>query len=1121
MISKKRGIMWIVVAVVIISSFSVMAQLESMEFVNDEVPFVYAGLMVGDSDDKCSDAKPIYIDTYPADKGFGMKNLHPVDAPYPSCTMGGYFSIYTANGIHLSVIAGAINDNLDTDDSFLLKCPNPNDDKEECHWNEQLSEQGCYLFALEEDGNDPDDCAGTLVEAGTVLGHTPLVIITEGETQTSPAEGEEPIKSAAVGTLINPNEGPDGGDATLSLFNCNNAPVQTTPQRSLLCGDKNIQYSDKKGKQVTSPLKVWLECNAEYVNKYAYANLSTGESDVYQCKYLQSQGYEWINLGVLNCDLINCDNNKEVCEKDGYNWMDDAKENNCCGDDGIEDLDTEVKTKADNYRCLISIKELVGTPWANAKQFGWGAFEETPSEGTSAQTGCEGEWCWIPAIGDPAFKIYTIKKPGEKPYDLVSNNEKWFGCKSGQEGPLPPPAFSQSWAQANQFYCYNAGDQWSWVQCCGSGTCLEQGEPNGIKVRNPGDGTYTLASNMNDNSIEFKNNGYGVLYNNDYPDFTGYDFLEMYITFTAEKVIKPTKVMVEVLGVDDGKLFSGDALSYVVNGARLEPGKQMHVKIPVGNWANVEGMNIYPDPIGNTLTIAHVQLTKKDGNNPICSGEKEAGIGSWLFDLDSFKEGELSGEQMCTALGMTWLGPVEEEQYMCCGDDGNEYYIPEEEVYSKAKKPLACWNSEGVEENKPLMNVEVELSYGLGEWSLSYPEETVNGSVEIVKEVENLIGLEGDYIYKCPDKSSQTGAKVCSNECTSQKIFSGKPGMCTLSYIPYGTTEAFTPLGAKVPATCGDAFTSPAGVTTTLFPCEDGPYVNGELVSGIETVKEETNSYGPFSEKATVLTSPVKLGEFTVAKERFVSAKFKPTVGNVYLINPLYPEDELDKIDLEDLERNQNTFYVMGKVDAIQREYNYSYKKENITFTCFSDTCSMPLKGNPPYVIKNVHPEKYDLYYVNKVGNKEIRLFVDKEKKVYSREGWLEVKNVPAQILFTGNAFVSCGSEDYQLGDANVLGAPFCNVTANYFCAPEKGWSKQSLPKYIFDENNVLMLATPATEIKATERNTSTSVIYGRNLLLNPWLSMDKKLKLGEEPKVAESSSETNNNGVKENEAGS
>ncbi|MFH1682312.1 MAG: hypothetical protein ABIA37_00800, partial [Candidatus Woesearchaeota archaeon] len=687
----------------------------------------------------------------------------------------------------------------------------------------------------------------------------------------------------------------------------------------------------KKYDQDNDKVPVGFDCDENDPDVYGNFWLFNGKEPVNICGDGKNN-----TCGVIENENDECDEEAYACQNnclsaDGKcNWLLNANGNNkCCGDDGLEDLAATEESDSGNFACLNDNEWLVGR--ADATIPDW--------------KNCD-SWCWIPATVNAAFKIFTINKPGQT-YDLVSNADEWKICSSGEEGILIPDKYLEHTEEAEKFYCYEEGNRWSWAECCSSTTSCEG---NGFKERQPGDGVYSIASEVGENGaiVLEKDTNYQSFYGENYLDFTGYDYLEFYFKFSEEQeVTLPTKVLVEVWS-EKGKLFSEDAMSYVINGPRFEKNKTMHVQIPVGNWVKVSRLYFWTKP--NNVSITNVQLTKKTGDNPICSGNV------WVDDFDHYDATQnLDGEKMCTALGMTWLGKDADGEYKCCGDDGKEYYASD-------KVKSACWNSEGVAANQTVMDVELEMSYGVGEWDFGYDEITVSAAVEVTALNLNLATA---YYFKCPDLTKE----YCS--------YSGQYNCVGGSTLLIGNQDFCTGEIKYKKDTCDYLYTTNIGslvITTEIRQavCSDGPYdsqtnqlrtdlkeIGGQYYSE-EEVPEAANT---FSEKVTYASSPEKIGNITFIKQGFVKAELKDQQnGKVHLLDPLNPEEQYSVIYPSDLKQSKTTFYVMAEIDQIDRNYTYKTTKENLTYTCFQDTCQYPLKGSPPYQIKNNHPEKYDLY---------------------------------------------------------------------------------------------------------------------------------------------------------------
>ncbi len=1038
---KKRGIFVVVVALLLFLLASVIVQAEEFKYANEDVPFYYVLFLYNLDDDEECDSSNLILEPYT------LNNKHFTATYGYTGIFSSKFDVSEKKG-NLAVVA------------------------DECSWTQlPLTADGCYVIGDEGDDGD-NDCAAATYPAGT------QGIINQDRQLIVPSSTPLPLEQG---------DGPD--DASTNIFNCDY--LQTTYDEALLCGEKEFEYV-VSGVTQKGPKGVWQVCNELTEGKYVKVGGQT-----FHCALNIAYGYQWLE-GFPNCAETECDDSKDICEGNNFNWLEDASENNCCGDDGIADLDTRNSIEDGNYVCLSSNKGLVGTPF-DITQKGWGTKSygesptsteevqaipetETPTSVTteSSEGNCDGkDWCWLTASGDPAFHIYTLKKPGEAAYDIVSNNDKWYSCKEGEEGKLSTSKFTEDRPNINKFYCYEEGNKWAWAECCGEGTECWDGNANGIKIRQPGEGLFNLPAPVN-GAINFQKNSYTDVYGSNFPDFTGYDYLEFYFSFTSAEVLTPAKVILEAWS-GEGKLFESDVLSYVVNGAKFEPNTIMHVKIPVSNWSKVDRLNFRPKPSANTITVTQVHLTKAGLDNPICSGETSSETSSWLPDLDYYQPGEIDGQKMCEALGMFWLGDEVEEKYRCCGDDGNEYYTPLEEALSGEEK-WSCWNSAKLLNNQTVTNVQVELSYGQGEWKYNYPEEEVSGSVELITNVAGEVPA-GGLTFKCRTADYYADTyNPCSLTCDPPPL-TDTSGTCTVN-VQQDNTDADWGCGYFI-------FTS----YNLLFPCDDGPYLGDQLLRDVleNQLKPKTETQ-KFNGTASA-TSPVKLGEFLANKSNFVSAKVSSPNGKVYLLNPLEPEDEFTELSPGDLMGDLTTFYVMGESEEIERDYQYSYQTENLTFSCFGETCKIPIKGDPPYTIKNPHPQDYDLYYVNSVNGKELRVLIDKEKKIYARDGWLEAKRVPQQILFAEGEFWECGDNsttNNKIGEAELLSQTYCGVKSGSYCDKETGWSNVSLPLMKYNELNVLLPSETMESISPSVRNHSASVVFGRNFLFNPWLGMVK-----------------------------
>ena len=107
--------------------------------------------------------------------------------------------------------------------------------------------------------------------------------------------------------------------------------------------------------------------------------------------------------------------------------------------------------------------ELVGS---SAGLEPWPDQTKTSPESPGPQR-CEGDWCWVKASAEAKFHIFTIKKPNQEPYDIVSNSQEWFECSAtSQNTNIASSVIDPTNKEiANRFQCYQEGNRWSWAEC--------------------------------------------------------------------------------------------------------------------------------------------------------------------------------------------------------------------------------------------------------------------------------------------------------------------------------------------------------------------------------------------------------------------------------------------------------------------------------------------------------------------------------------------------------------------------------------------------------------------------------------------------------------------------------
>ena len=772
--------------------------------------------------------------------------------------------------------------------------------------------------------------------------------------------------------------------------------------------------------------------------------------------------------------------------------------NLCCGDDGIKDLGEKIKGKSGNYLCLNKEEKLTSLGNGNA-------IDTIEADKWS---GLNGTWKWVRASGDAKFTIYTIKKPGELVYDVASSGEDWQQCSTSNEGKMASQFDPEN---GDKFYCYASGDQWSWAECCSKeGTCQNK-DSNGVKIRKAGEGVFNLMrflkvdENTAKSSIPFGQPGgffssegttvYENIYGQNYLSFTGYDYLDVYFDFSGDTIEAGTTLQMEVWSTS-GKIASENVLSSVINGAALQTKKVYHAQIPVSGWRDITLITFKTTPTTVPLEIKNVQVVKKD-TNPVCSGSN-----TWLNDIDE-KDEAIEEGKMCKDLGLTWLG--NDAVNRCCGDDQKEYGVG-----SKG----GCWNSQGIMLGQTTNDVNVELTYGKGEWEYDSTPVEVSTSVELKASKIELSLLTNIAGVKCEDMGS---FKICYTDKASVKPqdLSLVGGNLVKSVVDSGT------FGIPVPGTF-DVSSIPTipsfiDLKSNGYTCqflESYTFCYDNLIDLKDKlfylkdnqiyVKSFTILTTPTSHSGKVATAALtRIGDPIIfTKTDFIEASLKDSKGGkIFFFDPLKDDqnnydDEKTTIKYEDLIEEKTTYYIMAKADTLKQSYTYNPSTtETLTYSCTTSPCTFPLKGSPPYRIKNVYPAKYDLYFVNVVDGRETRTFINPEKTIYATSGWLEAVNVPQQVVFNGTIFLGCG-DTTALGTAPLTNEKMCfsqkTTTDGFYCAPDYGWKKDSLPVMVYDNDNKLQLLTPEVLLKSEERNHTSSIVFGRNILVNPMLDLTK-----------------------------
>lgn len=661
------------------------------------------------------------------------------------------------------------------------------------------------------------------------------------------------------------------------------------------------------------------------------------------------------------------------------------------------------------------------------------------SNPTEEETGSS-EWSWISATGNAKFTILTINKPGEISTDLVSNGLDWEACSAANEGILVASPYELS--SQNRFYCRATGETALWADCS-----QDQPQDNGVKKREPGQGVFDLTPFLDEltkTTVQLYSPAGSTIYEQiygrqNYPSFAGYAYLDVYVKFPNEILPAGANLQLEAWSIN-GKIDSQNVLAYAVNGATLEGNKIYHAQIPVAGWKEVTLISFRPTPSSLPIEIINIHLAKQE-SDPVCAGSV------WLSSLDQEDHSIAQGE-MCTSLGLTWLGnTVSDPSLRCCGNTGGEYGVGEGK---------SCWNSRGLEIGKTINNVQIKLISGQREVISSNQQKEVSAELSETR-------------YSPPNRflellNSESECKLVNSKVT-----------CPDDYFP--PNVKYSPK----PHIDVEGTNAASGST---------------FVRGASTYPETVVITG-----AVINSRPTKIKEVTFSKTNFFEAALTEIKnGKMYFLDPLHPEDvdeEKTIIEYNDLDREKKLYYIMAKADTLKQTYSYdSSVEELLTYSCTSATCTFPLKGNPPYTISNQFPQSYDLYFVarNSEGQ-EMRTFISTPQTVYAKDGWLEVVNLPQQIIFDGTTFLGCGDTSH-LDSVSLSSSEMCSTktldTAGFYCSPQGSWRSDELPAALYDLENNLQFPPDFPPQKPEDRTHPSSIVFGRNLLINPMLDLTK-----------------------------
>ncbi|MBI2573264.1 hypothetical protein HYV86_05365 [Candidatus Woesearchaeota archaeon] len=1043
----KRGIVWIVLVLALITSVVGSLPLTGTEpgsawpereYIDEATGLKYAwALGVGGIDD---DAKEGCTPGESVEFGIPYSNVHE-----------GYFNVRFPN--HADSVEG-------NDCDTTMACDFTYTwDQAICHFQNlpKKVNEGCYFLSAEydygidaDDSDDDDDkkkaeyrddCAGWFIPIERVVDSQPingLNFFGDGAAQS--VEGGAPQDRG--NSIISMIQNFIGNDYIASEAD---KPSVDDIQSGMnaLCPFEKYPFSTAGQERafVCLPNKqeenLWYICDEQHVGKFIpYTEeqdpsnpdniIHTNFGDTQKAThawFCEKSGdeYTWIS-NELSCDLGGkCDQNKDQCESDenGYAWLDNAGEQqevgavNCCGNNGIDDVGRIATVGSDSDAFICVNKQMVGAAGGSGSL-------------------CEGEWCWLQA-GLNSFKILTIHKPGSEPYDVVSNVDSFVACGASNVGEslkLGNVDLASDLAKSAGFLCYKEGNRYSWAQCSIDGSHVE----NTVKTRIRGEGVYSLPLDeqvegqtstqirLNDNYEQF----YGP--NPAGFDFTGYELLDFYLTFTGE-VPEQTQLIMTISG-KHGTYFQGNILPYVTNGITLESSESgsvtpMHVQIPVGNWLDVEKILFLPTLESVSFTITSPRLVDTDRNvkNPICVGTAHRTF-AWLDDVDQVQRAAgVRGDEICNAnLGEhAWIENTEEgalaDPVMCCGDDSGEY--------SAGNGESGCWNSQKIAAGETTSLVQYRVISGISIWR--YEPKTYQVSATITGEG---VGFE-PILIDWTSISTDTSPYLLTSIRIDPRFVSAKVTSKTVNWD--GNPSSYS---ADVYFSIPAAGENPALVKRSITKADVEGVKEVYVMANVDDIGREHHYIADYN-NGGIITQACTSEKCVYAlpgEPPYTITNLHPTQYNLYYVRLLDGDDGNERMEIL-IDKPTPVYGKGGWLEARQVKQNILYQKGEF-YTCG----------------EAIIPE------------------ISAEMVVPIQQN--EAENMCRVVSLTEN----------EVEEGEVFEA--------YFCGTDGSWHDQPLPGFTYttDPQSKEMTFKREGEVSPSQRRYTSTVVPGRNLLYNAHL---------------------------------
>ena len=791
-------------------------------------------------------------------------------------------------------------------------------------------------------------------------------------------------------------------------------------------------------------------------------------------------------------------NKASVSAKNVYNkefdWKDTAEGGYCCGFHGVSDAGKIItgKDNSGSFVCLNNAKTGENKLVSTEKGF---AQENKPAVGLDdifKLNNCKDNWCFVSASqANSQFKVITVKKPGDTPFDVVSNGNEWMQCDAQAEKTFTASEFAEDpeKQRSNRFYCYWEGNRWSWAECAEK---WDQRENPSVKGRYPGEGLYTLPLALTEDvpdqpekekdyirqdkvgsSVSIT---YDKLYKNYYGqgflDFTDYNDLNFMVKFVKNDKGDPAKISdlklplklnLKIFGpkIDNKPIvyFDGDVLGDVINKPFSDlPHEFMQVQVPIkSNYKAISGFTISTGS-ENLVEVRNIYLTSTSANiqNQLCTGEDVKSSNNWIKDVDAGDpDAAVTGENICKQLygGQAWLGNDKEVSEKvpsanCCGNAQNEYYSgsSKEFVPKDANDPkkanYACWNSQSIASGDSIMDVEFQVTSQQPQFDVKY---------DLVS-LENVAPVIHYRAYDPKDIENPNDDIVIdgSVKCTQDSLFPLKleegdtaVTLCNLDLNKDVFDQSIKDeINKIINSNPNNLNKDTLDALKMLYDKEASNNQNFRGITKFWVEDPLTDSDSPVellfydTIDNSQVGELVKSGSFKTDKDDPVDTEEKFKVNG--------PAQYITKGNARNIWNHPISVVARlkaGHYFKITPSSSINTESDKKTYACSSSECLFPLPGNPPYKVTNLHPDLYDLYYVTGSQEKD-ETPITKADQEFSQYANIKAKRIAQQVVYYNEGensklpigFYGCSAADYLSHvDYNKQS---CTVVASKFCSP-------------------------------------------------------------------------------------